>query len=135
MPSRYILRQVAPEDVDFDPLNPRGETVEEIAGDPSFQQLKNSVYKFGVLVPIVVHKQEGKGKKYRLVDGERRLRAALDTGQKRIPAHIATSKDEMSDLEQAFQIHMLRKQWRPVADTRAFRRILKVFRERYPAAK
>jgi len=135
MPLRYILQQVAPEEVDLDPSNPRGETPEEIANDASFQQLKNSVYKFGVLVPIVVHKQIGKVKKYRLVDGERRLRAALDTGQKHIPAHIATSKDEMGDLEQAFQIHMLRKQWRPVAQAKGMRRILKAFRKSNPNAR
>jgi hypothetical protein len=79
-----------------------------------------------VLVPIVVHKAnvEG-GKKYILVDGERRLRAALATNREEIPAHVAMSEDKMGELVQAFHIHMLRKQWKPVAIAIAFRRIRK----------
>jgi ParB/RepB/Spo0J family partition protein len=118
---------IAPKEVEFSKWNPRGETEEEIARDPSFQQLKDSVYQLGVLVPIVVHEQKDPArKKYRLVDGERRLRAALATGVDRIPAHIA--KGSKGDITEAFHIHMLRKHWRPVAQARALRRILKQLR-------
>ncbi len=121
----YKLKQVSPKEVQFNKQNPRGESEEEIFKDKSFEQLKDSVAQFGVLVPLVVHELRRKknGKKYVLVDGERRLRASIVTGVLKIPAHIASTGDAMGELIQAFHIHMLRKQWKPVATARAFKRI------------
>ncbi len=127
MARKYDLKMISPEDVEFSDSNPRGESPEEISEDDSFERLKESVYEFGVLVPIVVHKQpaSSRQKPYRLVDGERRLRAALATGAHEIPANIAPSKTSTDDLIQAVHIHMLRRQWSQVAQTRAIRRIMK----------
>jgi len=122
--AKYKLEEISPKDVQFNRQNPRGESPEEIQNDKTFEQLKDSVAQFGVLVPIVVHEAKTKGrKKYILVDGERRLRAAIVTNRSEIPAHIATSEDKMGELVQAFHIHMLRKQWKPVAIALAFKRI------------
>jgi ParB/RepB/Spo0J family partition protein len=125
MTGKYLLKEISPNDVAFNKDNPRGESAEEIRMDRSFEQLKDSVAQFGVLVPVVVHAGEEGGKPYRLVDGERRLRAALATNLDTIPAHIARSSDPMGEKVQAFHIHMLRKQWRPVAIVRAFKTIRK----------
>ncbi|MCX6910022.1 MAG: ParB/RepB/Spo0J family partition protein [Verrucomicrobia bacterium] len=117
---------IDPNDVDFAPFNPRGETPRQIEEDPAFVQLKDSVYQYGVLVPIVVHRQKAQEKKpYCLVDGERRLRAALETGIKSIPARISTPEKPLDDVIQAFHIHMLRKQWDQIAQTRGLRKILR----------
>lgn len=122
--AKYELKEISPKDVQFSKQNPRGESPEEIQNDKTFEQLKDSVAQFGVLVPIVVHEAEAEGgKKYFLIDGERRLRAALAANREGIPAHIATSEDKMGELVQAFHIHMLRKQWKPVAIAVAFKRI------------
>lgn len=124
MAKPYRLKQVLTKEIDFSRNNPRGEKAEQIKKDKTFEQLKDSVAQFGVLVPLVVHENKrSKGKKYILVDGERRLRAALDTGWEKIPAHIATAEDRMSEIVQAFHIHMLRKQWKPIAQARALNRI------------
>ena len=121
----YCLKQIRPDKVAFSDSNPRQESEDEIFKDETFERLKDSVYQFGVLVPIVVHEQVGNNEKpYRLVDGERRLRAALQTGVKNIPAHVARSDDPTDDLVQAVHIHMLRKQWSPVAQARAVKRII-----------
>lgn len=124
MARKYNLQEIDPRKIDFDPENPRNESEEVINTDPSFEQLKDSVYKHGVLVTIVIRKQTGGGKPYKLVDGERRLRAALATGVDLVPAHIAESTETMDDIVQAFHIHMLRKQWQPVAMTRALKKIM-----------
>lgn len=132
MAGKYDLREVSPSEVKYNVHNPRGENEDVIQMDKSFEQLKDSVAQFGVLVPIVVHKLdkvEGK-KKYVLVDGERRLRASRAAGIKLIPAHIATTTDSMDEIIQAFHIHMLRKQWKPVASARAFSRIKKELRKK-----
>lgn len=128
-PVEYELIAVDPKQVAFNTDNPRRESAEQIDSDPEFTQLVDSVHEFGVLVPIVVHPQTGKGKKkYRLVDGERRLRAALKTNQPTVPAHVAGHGT--TELMQAFHIHMLRKQWGRTAQTRAVKRIMKELRQR-----
>jgi len=117
---------VDPNDIEFAVFNPRGEKPKDIESDPSFVQLKDSVYKYGVLVPLVVHVQSGAGKKpYRLIDGERRLRAALDTNAKKVPVRITDVGGPLGDVIQAFHIHMLRKQWSQVPQTRGLKRILR----------
>jgi hypothetical protein len=79
-----------------------------------------------VLVPLVVHLQSGAGKKpYRLIDGERRLRAALDTNAKTVPVRITDAGGPLGGVIQAFHIHMLRKQWSQVPQTRGLKKILK----------
>jgi len=131
MAAGYQLKQISPKDIAFNKQNPRGENEDEIRRDKTFEQLKDSVAQFGVLVPVVVHEAKGSGrKKYVLIDGERRLRAALVTNTEKIPAHIASSKDKMGEHIQAFHIHMLRKQWKPIAITRAFKRIKKELEEK-----
>lgn len=126
MARKYDLQMISPEEVEFSDSNPRGESPEEISEDASFERLKDSVYEFGVLVPIVVHRQRAsrKKKRYRLVDGERRLRAALATRADEIPANIAPSRTPTDDLIQAVHIHMLRRQWSRVAQTRAIRQVM-----------
>jgi len=117
---------VDPNNIEFAVFNPRGEKPKDIESDPSFVQLKDSVYKYGVLVPLVVHVQSGAGKKpYRLIDGERRLRAALDTNAKKVPVRITAAGGPLGDVIQAFHIHMLRKQWSQVPQTRGLKKILK----------
>jgi len=129
----YRLEPISPLEVAFSDLNPRGESEEKILRDETFERLKESVFKFGVLVPIVVHEQEGcPGKPYKLVDGERRLRAALAVGAKRVPAHIAAFEAATDELVQAVHIHMLRKQWTPVAQARAITRLISERRQRQP---
>lgn len=124
MAAKYTLKQISPKDITFNKQNPRGETPEQIHKDTTFEQLKDSVAQFGVLVPIVVHEnKDARTKPYFLIDGERRLRAAIVTNQKKIPAHIANSDNKMDEFVQAFHIHMLRKQWDPVAIARAFKHI------------
>jgi ParB/RepB/Spo0J family partition protein len=134
-PHEYELISIDPKDVGFNRKNPRGETAEEIRSDPEFSQLVDSVHEFGVLVPIVVHHQEKgtKGKPYRLVDGERRLRAALKTNRSTVPAHVAKGEPSMHELVQAFHIHMLRKQWGHTAQTRALKLIIKELKQKNPA--
>jgi ParB/RepB/Spo0J family partition protein len=118
--------EVDPKDIEFASFNPRDEKPKEIEADPSFVQLKDSIFQYGILVPLVVHVQIGTGKKrYRLIDGERRLRAALDTKFNKVPILITDPSKELGDVIQAFHIHMLRKQWSQVPQTRGLKRILK----------
>lgn len=131
MAKKYQLKEISPNEIAFNIQNPRGEKPDEIRKDKTFEQLKDSVAQFGVLVPIVVHEiKDPDPHKYILIDGERRLRAALVTNTSKIPVHVASSEDTIGEHVQAFHIHMLRKQWKPVAITRAFKRIKKELQEK-----
>lgn len=123
MPKKYILKLINPDLIKPDKTNPRGDAPEVIESDPEFIRLKDSVYEFGVLVPLIVRKDAKDEGKYILIDGERRLRAAWATNLKEVPVHIVreTSSDHLIT---AFQIHMLRKQWPKVAQARSLRMIV-----------
>lgn len=121
---KYTIAEKDPRLIALNPENVRDESEEEIKSDEDFQRLKDSIYEFGVLVPLVI-KPHKKGKKeYILIDGERRLRAALDTNQKTVPVHIVTGSEAGDEVLYAFQIHTLRKEWSRTAQARALRSII-----------
>lgn len=111
---------IDPKLVEFDEKNPRGEKKEIIEKDKSFNDLKKSISKYGVLVPLIIRKT--KNSAHKLVDGERRLRAAILTKQQTIPAHVIESKDSDARI-MAYQIHMNVKQWSKVANIRSIKEI------------
>ena len=104
------IGSVSPEKISFDKKNPRGEGEEQIKQDKSFKELGKSVRKFGVLVPLVTQRAKSKHKPFKLIDGERRLRAALIENKELVPIHMI-GDDESEARILAYNIHMLRKQW------------------------
>ena len=121
---KYKTEEKDPKLIAFNPANVRDETEEEIEADENFQRLKESVYEFGVLVPLVVKPHKKGVKEFVLIDGERRLRAALATNQKTVPVHILTESESGDGMLYAFQIHMLRKEWSRTAQARALAKII-----------
>lgn len=110
-PEEYqVLRLVSPDLIQFDQKNPRGEKIEQIEKDPRFAVLKKSVNKHGVLVPLITRESRSKKKPFVLVDGERRLRAALKEKISMVPIHIIHG-EEIDGRILAYNIHMLRKKW------------------------
>jgi hypothetical protein len=103
--------------------NPRGE---DFFKDKDFLRLKESVAKYGVIVPIIAKKlaKEEDRKKYQLVDGERRWKAAIDTNQDKIPAYIIPSEKEINILTTMFQIHMNQEGWDAIEQARALEGII-----------
>lgn len=120
----YKIDDIDPKIIAFNPTNVRDETEEEIEADENFQRLKDSVYEFGVLVPLVLKPCKKKDKAFILIDGERRLRAALATNQETVPVHILTESETGDEMLYAFQIHMLRKEWSRTAQARALAKII-----------
>ncbi len=104
------IELVSSKSIAFDEKNPRGETEEQILQDADFQELRRSVRTYGVLVPLIVRDSPSKTQPYKLVDGERRLRAALSEGKPSVPVHIIPGA-ESDGRVLAYNIHMLRKQW------------------------
>jgi ParB/RepB/Spo0J family partition protein len=115
------IRYVSPNDIAFNPDNPRGQDYE----DKDFIALEESIRQFGVMVPLIVFKNDSKkGKKYILLDGERRLKAAQKVKREGVPIHVLAikkAKAQGEGLKRMFQIHMLREQWEPMAQAQALK--------------
>lgn len=101
-----------------------GEQPRKIFRDSSLKELASSIKEKGVLQPIIVSRV-GDGS-FRLIAGERRLRAAQIAGLKKIPAIVknVASKDS---LEIALIENIQREDLNPIETAEAFNRLIKDF--------
>lgn len=92
----------------LNPDNPRGPSV--AANDPRFEALRESVAKFGILVPLVVQKMDDGA--YRLINGERRYHVAKSLRIDEVPAIVVHQNIDTERARQImFQIHMNWSPW------------------------
>ncbi len=103
------LFKIQTNEIAANPHNPR------LIFDPhELDELKKSIEKVGILVPLTVYKNEKSfpKAKYVLLDGERRWRCAKEIGLQEIHANII---DEPADVTQnilfMFNIHHFRTEW------------------------
>lgn len=73
--------------IEINPFQPRSKFDEE-----KIRELASSIRELGIIQPITVRTTEGG--KYQLITGERRLRASVLAGLKRIPAYIRSADDQ-----------------------------------------
>lgn len=119
------LKYIEPSEIEFDKNNPRGLSEEQITRDPIFKILVASIQEYGILEPIIVKPNDDGGSVYVLIDGERRLRAAIQTEQSTVPALIA--KNDIDGRILAYHVHMLRQDWSKAAETRAIKKMISDF--------
>lgn len=93
-------------DVDLIDRNPENPRIIFRPGELS--QLTESIRKHGVQVPIAVYRE---GRRYVLIDGERRWRCSIKLNRQTIPALVQEKPDRLSNLLLMFNIHALREQW------------------------
>jgi ParB/RepB/Spo0J family partition protein len=131
------VRYIEIKNILFDTRNPRGETEEQIENDPEFRKLINSIKQHGILEPLIIKKENSDIGLFRLIDGERRLRAAIKVSQGdseyKVPALIA--RDDIDARILAYQVHMLRKNWSKAAETKSIKAIIADIREKNPRIK
>ena len=87
----------------------------------ALSELKDSIREKGLIQPITVRR---KNSHFEIIAGERRLRAAIEVGLKRIPAYIikVESKEEM--LEMAIVENVQRERLNPIEQANAFQRLI-----------
>ncbi len=83
-----VYREVDLDQIEADPDQPR-----KNFDQAALEELAGSIKAHGVLQPIVVTRQQGK-KKFQIVAGERRYRAAVLAGLETIPALIRTLSNQ-----------------------------------------
>ncbi len=97
------------ENISPNPHNPR------LIFDPDdLNELKKSISKVGILVPLTVYKNTKNHPKtqYILLDGERRWRCSKELGIETVPANIIDEpSDDTQNILYMFNIHHFRKEW------------------------
>jgi len=90
--------------------------------DEAIQELAASIRATGVLQPVLVRRSPGAGG-YQLVAGERRLRAAIIAGLKKIPAIVKVVADrEMMELSLVENIQ--RENLNPIEEAKAYQTLV-----------
>jgi len=75
------------DDIELNPFQPRTRFDEQL-----LEELASSIRKLGIIQPLTV--REIDGDRYQLIAGERRLKAALMAGLKKVPAYLRTADDQ-----------------------------------------
>jgi len=97
------LHEIEVDRVDRNPDNPR-----LVFRSGELEALTESIRRHGVQVPISVYQE---GRRYILIDGERRWRSSIKLNKKTIPALIQAKPDDLTNVLLMFNIHSLREQW------------------------
>lgn len=103
------LKKLSPDEISPNPHNPRLHFDEE-----TMAELRTSITKVGILVPITVFENPDKDpkEKYILLDGERRWRCAKELDLEAIPANVVDQPaDVAQNLIYMFNIHHFREEW------------------------
>ncbi|MGB9483250.1 MAG: ParB/RepB/Spo0J family partition protein [Candidatus Dormiibacterota bacterium] len=111
-------------DVPIALIDPNPEQPRTNFDDASLRALSESIRTYGVLQPLVV---EANGTRFRLVAGERRLRAAQLAGLGRIPAVVRPVGPDREKLEVALVENLQRSDISALDEARAFSRLCDVF--------
>lgn len=97
------LREIPVDHIDRNPENPR-----IVFRSGELEALTESIRRHGVQVPISVYQE---GRRYSLIDGERRWRSCIKLNRKTIPALVQDKPDPLTNVLLMFNIHALREHW------------------------
>lgn len=112
------LKELPLEEIEPDPDQPR-----RTFGQAELQELADSIKMMGVIQPIVVIRE---GKKYIIVAGERRWRAAKMAGLETIPAVVRTM-DSQNRLEASLIENVQRQDLNPIEMATAYAKLKEQF--------
>lgn len=97
------LREIRVDQIDRNPENPR-----IVFRSGELEKLMESIRRYGVQVPISVFRE---GRRFVLIDGERRWRCSVKLNRPTIPALVQEKPAALTNLLLMFNIHALREQW------------------------
>jgi ParB family transcriptional regulator, chromosome partitioning protein len=112
----------SPADVDIDRLSPNDFQPRAHADEERLDDLARSIKANGIIQPIVVRRV---GDRFQIIAGERRWRAALKAGLRRVPIVVrdVAAGQERSLLEMALIENIQREDLNPIEQALAYRRL------------
>ena len=99
--------------------------------EDALQELADSIKQFGIIQPLVVQK---KGRRYEIIAGERRWRAARIAGIKEVPVIIKDYNDQQV-MEIALIENIQREDLNPIEEAQAYKRLNENGKNELPKAK
>jgi ParB family chromosome partitioning protein len=103
--------------ISSNPFQPRKDFPRE-----ALDELIGSIKEHGIIQAITV--RSSGGGKYELVSGERRVRAAIEAGLKKIPAYVIEANSNAKMLEYAIIENVQRSQFNPIEEAEAYERLI-----------
>lgn len=117
-----VYREIDPSEIEPNPRQPR-----QVFDEEALAELVHSIREFGLMQPIVVRESGGSGgRRYQLVMGERRWRAAQEAGLSAIPAIVRETADD-DLLRDALLENIHRAQLNPLEEAAAYQQLLEEF--------
>jgi ParB family chromosome partitioning protein len=110
------INEIPVKDIESNPWQPRSSFDEE-----SLEELASSIKEIGMIQPLTVRLLENG--KYQLITGERRLRAALKIGLRKIPAYVREA-DDQNMLEMALVENIQRKDLNAIEVAISYQRLI-----------
>jgi ParB family transcriptional regulator, chromosome partitioning protein len=107
-------------EVDLDLIEPNSEQPRTRFNEANLEELAQSIRVNGVVQPIVLRR---KGKRYEIIAGERRWRASLRAGLRKIPSVIKEVSDDKL-LELALVENIQRQELSAVEEAKAYRKLI-----------
>ena len=98
-----VLQEISPDDIDPNPENPR-----LVFRENEMAFLTASIKAVGIKVPLSVYRN---GRRFVLIDGERRWRSALKLNLRFVPALVQPKPGPLENLLTMFNIHNVREDW------------------------
>ncbi|MEK9200213.1 ParB/RepB/Spo0J family partition protein [Ureibacillus sp. FSL E2-3493] len=115
-PNEEQIEKIALQKLVANPFQPR-----KLFDDEAIEELAQSISEHGIIQPIVVRK---KGKKYEIVVGERRFRAAKLANLEEIPAIVKDLTEEQM-MELAILENLQREDLTPIEEAEAYESLIK----------
>ncbi len=110
---------------DIDKIEPNPDQPRKHFDEDKLQMLAESIADKGVIQPLLVTR--GKGNRFNLIAGERRLRAARMAGQEEVPVVVMESASEGKNLELALIENIQRHDLNPIEEAMAYSRLINDF--------
>ena len=110
---------------DVDKISPNPNQPRSYFDADKLQQLADSIREKGVIQPLLVTR--GKGNRYVLIAGERRLRAARIVGCEEVPVVVMEKSSDNESLELALIENIQRHDLNPIEEATAYSRLMDEF--------
>jgi ParB family chromosome partitioning protein len=110
---------------DVDKISPNPNQPRSYFDADKLQQLADSIREKGVIQPLLVTR--GKGNRYVLIAGERRLRAAKIAGCEEVPVVVMEKNGDNESLELALIENIQRHDLNPIEEATAYSRLMNEF--------
>lgn len=105
-------------------VSPNPENPRLIFHQDELDALQESIAQRGILVPLTVYRD---GKRFTILDGERRWRCAVKLGFPKVPAIVQPKPDKLTNLMMMFAIHHRRNEWDPLPTALKLRDLEKLY--------